>query len=146
MPIHRAKLSLDDVSGRTIGAAIAIHRALGPGLYESVYERLLAAALRAQGLHVRRQRYITFVYHGTTFKRAFRIDLLVEHELLVEVKSVDGGRALHKKQLLTYLRLTKQPLGILLNFGCETLRDGLTRVVNELDQRDSPLLHVNSND
>lgn len=92
---------------------------------------------------MKRQAIITFHYNGMTFKRAFRADLLVERELLLEIKSLETTRPLHKKQLLTYLRLTQKPLGLVLNFGTETLRDGLHRVANNLDPSDSPLLRVN---
>lgn len=107
-----------------------LHRELGPGLLESVYEALLAGRLEAMGYKVARQAPIEIEFDGIRFENAFRIDLLVDGRLIVEVKSIDRLSPVHAKQLLTYLRLSKQPVGLLINFGGETLKEGLRRLVN----------------
>ena len=122
--------NLDQISGRILDLSIAIHRELDPGLLESVYETVLAGKLTRLGYKVDRQKPIDIQFDGMRFEAAFRIDLLVNGQLLVEVKSVEQLHAVHAKQLLTYLRLTKQPLGLLINFGGETLKEGFKRLVN----------------
>ena len=109
---------------------IRIHRELGPGLLESVYEAVLAAALDRRGIDVERQVSVDIRYDGMVIPAAFRIDLLVDGELTLEIKSVDQLSNLHAKQLLTYLRLTDRSLGLLLNFSGETMKDGIRRVAN----------------
>lgn len=136
-------LSKDDLTALTIGAAIRIHQTIGPGLLESVYELLLAEELRRAGLSVVRQQSVNFVYNNIEFNNGFKVDLLIENRLIVEVKSMEVIKPVHKKQVLTYLRLMKLPVALLLNFGCETLKEGLTRIVNDLDPRESTLLVVN---
>ena len=131
------------ISGDVIEAAIALHRELGPGLLESVYEMLLASELASRGYTVERQKPIDVEYKGNRFDAAFRIDLLVEGTLLVEIKSVERLNGAHSKQLLTYLRLTKQPVGLLINFAGETLKQGLKRVVNDYTPSAPPRLRVN---
>lgn len=122
---------LEGTASDVIDVAIRIHRELGPGLLESVYETVLAAKLERLGHRVNRQRAVSIEFEELSFDNAFRIDLLVNEALLVEVKSVDRLSGAHAKQLLTYLRLTKQPLGLLINFGGETLKEGLRRIVND---------------
>ncbi len=136
-------MDLDDVSGDVVDVALRLHRELGPGLLESVYEMLLAARLERMGHAVVRQQAIDVVFDGIHFDRAFKIDLLVAGRLLVEIKSVERLSAVHGKQLLTYLRLTRQPVGLLINFGGETLKEGLRRVVNDYRPSASPRLRVN---
>lgn len=99
-------------------------------MLESVYETVLASQLASLGYEVERQRSVSIDFEGLHFEAAFRIDLIVGNQLLVEIKSVERLNAVHAKQLLTYLRLTKQPLGLLINFGGETLKEGLRRIVN----------------
>ena len=123
--------TVDEISGDVLDTAISIHRNLGPGLLESVYETVLAAKLEQLGYRVDRQRPIDIEYEGLRFDAAFRIDLLVDGLVLVEVKSVDRLSAAHAKQLLTYLRLTKRPVGLLINFGGATLKEGFRRLVND---------------
>lgn len=113
-----------------IDHAYRIHRRLGPGLLESVYETVLAASLDRAGFKVDRQRPIRIHFDDLVIDDAFRADLVVNDRLIIEVKSVERNAPVHTKQLLTYLRLTEQPLGLLMNFGCETFREGLKRVVN----------------
>ena len=140
-------VEIDCLSGEVVDAAVRIHRDLGPGLQESVYEMVLAGSLARRGLKVDRQRPIDIVFEGVRYESAFRIDLLVEDELLVEIKSVERLAPVHGKQLLTYLRLTKQPVGLLLNFSGATMKEGIKRVVNDYrprqDSSASPRLRVN---
>ena len=136
---------LEAISGDVIDVAIRLHRQLGPGLLESVYELLLARKLASIGYPVARQRLVDIEFEDVRIDGAFRIDLLVDGCLLVEVKSVERLLPVHGKQLLTYLRLTKQPVGLLINFGGETLKEGLKRVVNDYRPSAPPRLRVNKN-
>lgn len=136
-------MELDDLTSIVIDEAIQIHRELGPGLLESVYEVVLARALEDRGLKIERQKPVTFTYRNHVFEEGFRVDLLIESKLVIELKSVERISAVHGKQLLTYLRLLKLPLGLLINFGSATLKEGLQRVVNQLPSSASPRLRVN---
>jgi GxxExxY protein len=136
---------LEAISGDVIDVAIRLHRSLGPGLLESVYEMLLASKLASMGYPVARQQLVDIEFENVRINGAFRIDLLVADSLLVEVKSVERLLPVHGKQLLTYLRLTKQPVGLLINFGGETLKEGLKRVVNDYRPSAPPRLRVNKN-
>ena len=122
--------AINDVSGMVVDECIHIHRELGPGLLESVYEAVLAAAMVRHGLRVDRQLPVDINYDGISIPGAFRIDLLIDEQLIVEVKSVESLSNLHAKQLLTYLRLTGRHVGLLLNFSGETMKEGIRRVVN----------------
>ena len=137
------KKELDEITGAIVDASIKIHMDLGPGLLESVYEVLLARALVRKGFHVTRQKPIRFEYDGTTFEEGFRTDILVEEQVIVEVKSVERLTPVHSKQVLTYLRLMNLPVGLLINFGAATLKEGLHRIVNKLPDSASPHLRVN---
>lgn len=121
---------IDRISGDVVDVAIAIHRQLGPGLLESVYEAILAGKLSALGYVVARQVPVEIEYDGMQFENAFRIDLLIDGRLILEIKSLERLAPVHAKQLLTYLRLMKQPVGLLLNFGGETMKEGVRRLVN----------------
>ena len=124
-----------------IGEAIAIHRALGPGLLESACEAILADALEQRGLLVERQLPISIRYRDRSIAAGYRLDLLVDRQVVVEVKSVEKLAPIHSQQLLTYLRFGGFKVGLLLNFGAGTLRDGLKRLVNDFTPADdSPLL------
>jgi iron complex transport system substrate-binding protein len=138
--------NLDDITGAIIDTAMRIHIDLGPGLLESVYEMLLAKALQKRGYKVERQKAITFEYDGILFEEGFRVDLLVEDKVIVELKSVEKLIPVHSKQLLTYMRLMNLPVGLLMNFGAATLKEGLHRVVNSLPSSASPSLRVNQNE
>lgn len=118
-----------------VNAAIAVHRQLGPGLLESVYEIVLAYELQQRGLGVNRQMPIPIRYQDMIFDEAFRADLLVAEKVIVELKSVEQVSEAHKKQVQTYLRLTGCKLGFLLNFGEALMKRGITRVVNGLEDR-----------
>ncbi len=122
---------LNRLTGLVIEECIRIHRELGPGLLESVYETVLAGSLDRRGLKVDRQVPVDIHYDGLTFPNAFRIDLRVENRLLLEIKSVERLSNLHAKQLLTYLRLTDSRLGLVLNFSGETMKEGIRRVIND---------------
>lgn len=113
-----------------IECGFRVHEEIGPGLLETAYEAFLAATLAEQGLRVEVQKPVPVTYRGTVIREAFRIDLLVEGRLIIEVKSLERLAPVHSKQLLTYLRLMNQPLGLLMNFGAELFRDGLKRVIN----------------
>lgn len=121
---------IDEITRDVIDTAIRIHRDLGPGLLESVYETILAGKVAAMGYTVSRQHPIDIEFEGTRFDAAFRIDLLIDSRLIVEIKSIERLGPVHAKQVLTYLRLTKQPVGLLINFGGETLKEGVRRLVN----------------
>jgi GxxExxY protein len=125
--------SIDQISGDVLDLSIRLHRELGPGLLESVYETVLAGKLMAAGYRVDRQRPVGISFEEMLFPAAFRIDLLVDDRVLVEIKSVERLNAAHAKQLLTYLRLTEQPLGLLINFGGATLKEGFKRLVKDYD-------------
>ena len=122
--------SLEELAAAAVDSGFHIHKELGPGLLESVYEVVLAEALRQRGFAVEQQRPVPIQFRGMIFADAFRADIIVENSLIIEVKSVERTAPVHAKQLLTYLRLMEQPLGLLMNFGCETFRDGIKRVVN----------------
>jgi GxxExxY protein len=113
-----------------VDCAVELHRNLGPGLLEIVYEVTLARALEHRGLSVRRQVVVSIEYQGETFSEGFRADLIVGELVIVELKSIERVTPAHKKQLLTYLRLTGLKLGYLLNFGEALMRDGITRTIN----------------
>ncbi|MDL1983051.1 MAG: GxxExxY protein [Deltaproteobacteria bacterium] len=122
----------NEIAKIVVDAAIKVHRALGPGLLESVYEIVLAHELAKRGLKVERQALIPIEYNGLKFREGFRADVVVEEKIIVELKSVENIQPVHKKQLLTYLRLADMRLGLLINFGSALLKDGISRVVNGL--------------
>jgi len=124
----------NEIAKIIVDAAYKVHVPLGPGLLESVYEAVLTFELERRGLHVRRQQSIGIVYETLTIADAFRADLVVEGKVIVEIKSIELVQPVHKKQLLTYLRLSHMHLGLLINFGSTLLRSGITRVVNGLDE------------
>jgi iron complex transport system substrate-binding protein len=122
---------IDELSGMVVDEAIRIHRELGPGLFESVYETVLAGRLESRGLKVTRQVPVPLAFDGHIFEVAFKIDILVEDALILEIKAVERLSKAHAKQLLTYLRLFKQPVGLLLNFSEATMAAGIRRLVND---------------
>jgi GxxExxY protein len=121
---------IEDCARLAVDAGLHLHRELGPGLLESVYEALLADRLARLGLLVERQKLLPVLFDGTILPDGFRVDLLVDEKLIIEVKSVERLAPVHSKQLLTYIRLAKQPVGLLMNFGGATFREGLRRIVN----------------
>ena len=122
----------NEIATIIVDAAYKIHNRLGPGLLESVYEATLAYELSKRGLQVRRQQAMRVVYEAVRMDVGFRADLVVEGKVIVEIKSIDAIAPVHRKQLLTYLRLTDKCLGLLINFNVELIKDGITRVVNNL--------------
>lgn len=124
----------NEIGTMIVEAAIAVHRELGPGLLESVYEIALAHVLREQNLNVERQMPIPIKFRGVEFDEGFRADVLVDGKVIVELKSVERTSPAHKKQIQTYLRLTGLKLGYLLNFGEELMKNGITRCVNGLEE------------
>ena len=121
---------IDAITEQIVDAAVKVHMNLGPGLFESVYEAVLARELERRGLAVERQRSVTFEFDGMTFDEGLRADLLVEGCVVVELKSVEQLSPVYAKQVLTYLRLLRLPVGLLINFGQVRLKDGLRRIVN----------------
>lgn len=118
------------ISGEIVDACMKIHKILGPGLLESVYETVLAHELRARGYEVNLQVSIPVTYEGIMLEVGFRADMIVNDFVIVELKSVESILPVHKKQLLTYLRLSGKRVGLLINFNSELMKDGITRVVN----------------
>jgi GxxExxY protein len=118
-----------------LDAAIYVHRQLGPGLLESVYEAILAKEIVKRGLAVERQKPIPIQFDGMQFEEGFRADIIVENKVIIELKSVEIINPAHKKQIQTYLRLTGLKLGYLLNFGEAYMKDGITRAVNGLEEQ-----------
>lgn len=127
-----AAMGENEIGTIVLDEAMLIHRELGPGLLESVYEGVLFAALKERGLSVDRQVPIAIRYRNLTFNEGFRADLIVENRVLIELKSVESVSLAHKKQLLTYLKLTGLKLGYLINFGEALLKNGITRTANGL--------------
>ena len=122
----------NEIATIIVDAAFKIHKRLGPGLLESVYETTLAYELAKRGLQLRRQQSMPVIYEDVRMDVGFRADLIVEGKVIVEIKSIDVIAPVHRKQLLTYLRLTDKKLGLLINFNVELIKDGITRVVNNL--------------
>lgn len=121
---------IEELSAIAVDAGFKLHDALGPGLLESAYELILCERLRHRGLKVDRQMPINIAYDGINIENAFRIDLLVEDQLVIELKSLEHTLPVHMKQVLTYLRLTGLTLGLVMNFGTSTFKEGVRRVVN----------------
>lgn len=136
-------MELDEVTGSIVHESLRSHRGLGPGLLESVYESVLAGVLARRGMQVIRQHPIRFEHDGLVFEDGFRADLLVEGQVIVELKSVERLAPVHAKQLLTYVRLADLRVGLLVNFGGARLKNGIRRVVNDLPSSASPRLRVN---
>jgi GxxExxY protein len=124
----------EEIARAAVECAYDLHREVGPGLLESVYEVLLADALRERGYAVERQKPIPIRFRGKSFDEGFRADLLIENLVLVELKSVAALARVHRKQVLTYLRLTGLKLGLLINFGGERIKGNLERLVNGVEE------------
>jgi GxxExxY protein len=122
----------NEIAAQIVDAAYKIHTRLGPGLLESVYEVVLAHELKKRGLRVVRQVPIPIIYDDIKFDEGFRADLIVEGKVIVELKSVEALLPVHKKQVLTHLRLANLKLGLLINFGEALIKDGISRIVNGL--------------
>jgi GxxExxY protein len=125
----KAPLTAQQVSRMVITAAMKVHSALGPGLLESAYELCLMHELRQAGLDVQSQLALPIMYHGVKLDAGYRIDLLVENKVVVEIKTVDGILPIHKAQVISYLKLSGKSLGLLINFNVVHLKDGIKRFV-----------------
>ena len=124
-------MDINQLSSQIIKAAINVHKELGPGLLETVYQSCMIIELKKMGIKVQPEVPVVIFYNGQKINDAgFRIDLLVDDKIVVELKSVSQVQDVHKKQLLTYLRLAKKPLGLLINFNEVLLKDGITRIIN----------------
>ena len=122
---------MNQLTEKIIGAAITVHKELGPGLFESVYQNCLLVELELLGLGVEKEVNLPVMYRGRQVSDdGFRLDLLVEDQVIIELKSVEKIQPVHAKQLLTYLRLAKKPLGLLINFNVPVLKDGITKIAN----------------
>ncbi len=126
----QAEITENEIGKIIVDCAVRIHRELGPGLLESVYEVLLVHLLKEAGLKVERQVPISIQFRGIQFDEGFRADVIVEDKVILELKSVESVSKAHKKQVLTYLKLTGKKLGYLLNFGEGMMKDGISRVLN----------------
>ncbi|MFC1812439.1 GxxExxY protein [Thermodesulfobacteriota bacterium] len=125
-------MDINHLSSSIIKAAINVHKELGPGLLESVYQTCMVIELNDMGVNVKSEVALPISYRGQKIhQEGFRIDLLVEDTIIVELKSVEQVKGIHKKQLLTYLRLSKKPLGLLINFNEILLKDGISRIIND---------------
>ena len=131
--MHKAE-KLNQITERIIGAAIRVHEALGPGLLESAYEACLAFELAELQLHVERQKPMPLLYRGVKLDCGYRLDLMVEKSVIVEIKAVDRLEQIHKAQLLSYLKLANCRVGLIINFNVKVLSNGITRVVNNFPE------------
>jgi len=127
-------MNINELSSKVIGAAIEVHKALGPGLLESAYEESFCHELSLRNITYERQKPLPVVYKKKRLDCGYRLDVIVENTIIVELKSCDKIEPIHKAQLLTYLKLSELNLGLLLNFNTTLMRDGIVRVVNELEE------------
>ena len=127
-------MEINEITSKIIRAALTVHNELGPGLLESVYQECLCIELKEMGLNVKEEVLVPVIYKGREITQdGFRIDLLVEDVVVVELKSVEEVKPVHKKQLLTYLRLTGKTVGLLINFNANLLKEGIVRIVNKYE-------------
>lgn len=129
-PARSHSLRINEITGAIVNSAMKIHSLLGPGLLESAYQACLTHELRSRGLEVATQVALPVVYEGHKLEVGYRIDLVVEHKVVVEVKSVDAIHPIHQAQLLSYMRLSEIPVGLLINFNVLHMRDGIKRMVD----------------
>lgn len=127
-------MDINTLSNRIIGAAIEVHKALGPGLLESAYEECLCHELTLKGLSAEQQKSLPVIYKGKKLDCGYRLDIVVQKLIILELKSCDKIEPIHKAQILTYLKLSGLSLGLLLNFNVPVMRDGIVRVVNKLKE------------
>jgi GxxExxY protein len=130
----RLKVNINELSSKIIGAAIEVHKALGPGLLESAYEECLCHEQSLRGLSFESQKPLPILYKGKRLDCGYRLDIVVENAIILELKSCEKIEPIHKAQLLTYLKLSGLKLGLLLNFNVPVMRDGIVRIVNELKE------------
>ncbi|MBE9571070.1 MAG: GxxExxY protein [Proteobacteria bacterium] len=127
-------MDINELSSRIIGAAIEVHKALGPGLLESAYEECLSHEFSFRNFSFERQKSLPLIYKGKKLDCGYRLDLVVENAIILELKSCEKIEPIHKAQLLTYLKLSGLHLGLILNFNTTVMRDGIVRIVNELNE------------
>ena len=127
-------MNMNQLSSKIIGAAIEVHKTLGPGLLESAYEQCLCHELSIQGLLFEKQKPLSIDYKGQKLDCGYRLDIVVEKAVIIELKSCEKIEPIHKAQLLTYLKLSGLNLGLILNFNVSLMRDGIVRIVNELSE------------
>ena len=144
-PNLKPRKNVEELTALVVDCAYRLHVEAGPGLLESVYEVVLAKMLEREGLDVRRQVPVPIALMGMKFDEGFRADILVEDALLLELKSVENLVPVHAKQVLTYLKLLNLPLGLLLNFGASTMKEGIRRIANNHENFASSRLRVNQN-
>lgn len=125
---------IEALAAATVQAALAVHRALGPGLLESAYQECLTIELTEAGFQCEREKVLPLTYRGRSIDHAYRLDLVVNGQLLVELKAIESVQPVHRVQVATYLKLLKLPLGLLINFNVPLIKDGITRILN-LDLR-----------
>ena len=125
---------LNSITNQIIGLAIKVHRLMGPGLLESVYLTCLCYELKKAGLIVEREKMVPLFYEGVKLDQSYRLDLLVQEKVIVEIKAVESITAVHRAQLLSYLKLTGCPIGLLINFNVKLLKEGIGRMVNNFSQ------------
>jgi GxxExxY protein len=121
---------IEHLAAQTVNAALTVHRAIGPGLLESAYQECLAIELSLAGLKLEREKMLPLTYRGHAIENAYRLDLIINRQLLVELKAVEAILPIHRVQVTTYLKLLKLPLGLLINFNVPLIKDGITRVLN----------------
>ena len=126
--------SLNSITSQIIGLAIKVHRLMGPGLLESVYLTCLCYELKKADLMVEREKMVPLYYEGVRLDQSYRLDLLVQQKIIVEIKAVESITAVHRAQLLSYLKLTGCPIGLLINFNVELLKEGICRMVNNFSE------------
>ena len=134
-------INLDNLSSKVIKAAINVHNELGPGLLESVYQSCMFIELGMMGIRVQKEVPVRISYRGRALDEPFRLDLLVEDHIIIELKSIQEIMPVHRKQLLTYLRLARKPLGLLINFNVPLLKEGIVRIINSPQNEKPPLAH-----
>ncbi len=121
---------IERLAAQTVNAALTVHRTLGPGLLESAYQECLAIELSLAGLRLDCEKILPLTYRGHSIENAYRLDLIVNGQLLVELKAIEATQPIHRVQVTTYLKLLKLPLGLLINFNVPLIKDGITRVLN----------------
>jgi len=127
-------MDINQLSSKIIGATIEVHKALGPGLLESAYQKCLSHELRLRGISFADEKPLPLIYKGEKLDCGYRLDLVVENAIIIELKSCEKLEPIHKAQLLTYLKLSNLKLGLLLNFNVPLMRDGIVRVVNKFEE------------
>jgi GxxExxY protein len=132
--IQDSNSNLNPITSQIIGLAIKVHRLMGPGLLESVYLTCLCYELKKAGLMVEREKMVPLYYEGVRLDQSYRLDLLVQQKIIVEIKAVESITPVHRAQLLSYLKLTGCPVGLLINFNVELLKEGICRMVNNFSE------------